>query len=273
MIQMQKMKNAGLQMKIHINQIDLFFEQEGEGLPILLMHGYPLDHTIWDTIRPALADKCRVITPDLRGHGRSDAPEGIYTMHLMAEDMVGLLDALEIERAIVIGHSMGGYTTLAFARGFADRLAGIGFIASHARADTVEGRQGRQDMAKKVLVSGMDQIAETMPSKLTSRQEFHAYLRSLMMNTNPIGATGTLLGMAERPDSTPYLSQIAVPSLVVAGGADGLIPMEWSQDMAGKLASCRLWVFPEAGHMPMLENPDQTVEAILDLVSRVNGKK
>ena len=194
-------------------------------------------------------------------------------MHLIAEDMIGMMDALGIDKAVLVGHSMGGYASLAFAQAFPDRLLGLALVASHARPDTPEGRLVRLDTARKVMVNGMSEIAELMPSRLTSRTELHASLRTLILDTKPAGAAGILRGMAERPDSTPSLPQIKVPSLVIAGGSDELIPLAWSKELDEKLANSKMLIIPAAGHIPMLENPHETGEALLELIIRVeNGE-
>jgi 3-oxoadipate enol-lactonase len=94
--------------------VQLYFKETGEGAPMVLVHGFPLDHTIWDPVVPLLEPHARLILPDLRGHGRSPAPGGVYDMRTMADDLLSLIDALQIERVTLIGHSMGGYVSLAF---------------------------------------------------------------------------------------------------------------------------------------------------------------
>jgi 3-oxoadipate enol-lactonase len=255
-------------MIIHLNQIDLYFEDHGNGIPLVLLHGYPFDHTIWQAVIPTMAEKARVIVPDLRGHGRTDAPEGIYTMRQVADDVAALLDALKISRAVVVGHSMGGYVALAFAQAYPHCLLGLGMVASQAAADSPERRAGRLLTADEVLLKGMGDIAESMPSKLTTHAALLPALRNYILATRPMGAAGILKGMAVRPDMTAFLADIAVPAVVIAGGSDSLIPLEKAVEMARKLPNGRLVTLPEAGHMLMLEFPDRVAIELLELIRR-----
>jgi len=130
--------------------IDLFFIEQGEGIPVLLIHGYPLDHQIWSRVVSMLAKKARIITPDLRGFGLSSATKGTYSMSLFAMDIIHLLDQLKIEKAIFVGHSMGGYVCLEIARSYSERMAGLALVASQAEADSSETRVGRYASIKAV---------------------------------------------------------------------------------------------------------------------------
>jgi 3-oxoadipate enol-lactonase len=253
-------------MIIHLNQIDLYFEDQGAGIPLVLLHGYPLDHSIWQAVAPTLAEHARVIVPDLRGHGRTDAPEGKYPMRLVADDIACLLDALEIPKAVVVGHSMGGYVALAFAQAYPQRLLGLGMVASQAAADTPERREGRLVTAREVLLNGMAEIAESMPAKLTTQARLIPMLRGLILATRPRGASGILQGMAERPDMTSFLAQIIAPAVVIAGGSDALIPVEKAIEMAHDMPHARLVTLPDAGHMPMVEFPERVAEELVELV-------
>ena len=121
---------------------------------MVLLHGFPLSSAIWHEQQQQLSDRFRVITPDLRGHGRSPAPSGVYEMDLLARDVLALLDALHITKAVIMGHSMGGYVALAAWKLAPERFLALGLIASQAGADTEEGRQGRYKMAEKVAAEG-----------------------------------------------------------------------------------------------------------------------
>ncbi len=192
-------------MIVNVNRIDLYFEEHGSGTAVVLLHGYPLDHTIWQEVVPTLAEHARVIAPDLRGHGRTDAPKGVYSMRLIADDIAGLLDALELPQAIVVGHSMGGYAALAFAQAYPTRLLGLGMVASQAAADTPKRRAGRLENASEVQQNGLAGIANSMPARLTTQARLIPTLRSLILSTTPEGAAGNLKGdgRTARSDATP----------------------------------------------------------------------
>src|SRR5579863_629325 len=146
--------------------VKLHFSEAGHGTPVLLLHGFPLSSEIWAQQREPLATQYRVITPDLRGHGRSPAPAEGYEMESLAGDLLALLDSLGIDRAVILGHSMGGYVTLAAWRLAPARFLGLGLIGSHASEDTAEGRQGRIQMAEKVASQGSQIAADAMLHRL-----------------------------------------------------------------------------------------------------------
>ena len=238
--------------------LKLFYEEHGHGTPLVLVHGFPLDHTIWDAIVPLLQDQVRVITPDLRGHGQSPVTPGAYSMRLLADDVVTLLDDLKLEKVFLAGHSMGGYASLAFAQAYPQRLAGLALVASQPFADSPEGRQGRITLAGKVEKDGTEVVAGAMPARLTHRTELHESLHQLMLKTHPQGVIGALLGMAGRPDMTEFLANLDLPVLILAGEQDAIIPFAPIQAFSARLRRGGLALLPTAGHMPMLEEPEKT---------------
>jgi 3-oxoadipate enol-lactonase len=251
--------------------VQLYFEEHGEGSPVVLVHGFPLDHTIWEPLVPLLSPHARLILPDLRGHGRSPAPAGVYEMRMLADDLLALLDSLELERVTLVGHSMGGYAALAFARAYPNRLEGLGFVASHAASDNLEQRANRLKLARKVARVGVDFLAKDMSAKLTLKPDLVEPLRELMAKTPKEGVIGALKGMADRPDSTEYLNSIVVPTVVVAGAEDPIIPLERSQTMVQLLGRAWLVEVPAAAHMPMMESPDKVASALRELIHVVAG--
>ena len=149
-----------------VDSVKLTFSEAGQGTPVVLLHGFPLSGAIWHEQQKGLSERYRVITPDLRGHGRSPAPSGVYEMDLLARDVLALLDSLQIEQAIIMGHSMGGYVALAAWKLAPERFLALGLIASQAGTDTEEGRQGRHKLANKVVAEGSSAVAAAMIPKL-----------------------------------------------------------------------------------------------------------
>src|SRR5947207_559617 len=142
--------------------VKLHFSEAGEGTPVVLLHGFPLSSAIWHKQQQCLSDFYRVISPDLRGHGQSPAPAGVYEMETLARDVLALLDSLQITKAAFVGHSMGGYVALAAWTLAPERFLALGLIASQAAADTEEGRRGRFKMAEKVAAEGNQAVAAAM---------------------------------------------------------------------------------------------------------------
>ncbi len=248
--------------KIQVNNITLAYEKMGSGAPLMLVHGFPLDHTIWTEVVDLLKDKFTVIVPDLRGFGQSTTVDTSYTMTDMADDLAGLLDHLEIEKTAIAGHSMGGYVSLAFARKYPGRVSGVGLVASQAAADTPERKANRYREAANVLQQGVGLIVEGMTPKLSADARVRAFVRSLMERQSPAAVIGALKAMAERKDAFSYLSSVSFPVAMVHGDKDVLISIERAREIKTILSSARLVELPGIGHMPMLETPTGTADGL-----------
>jgi len=247
--------------KISVNGITLAFDRRGTGAPLLLVHGFPLDHTTWEPLLPHLEDDFDVIMPDLRGFGQSDAPEGAYTVEQMAADLAALLDSLKIQKTYIAGHSMGGYITLAFARAYPERVLGLGMVSSQAAADSPEGKAKRYATVGEVAVNGVSAVAG-MSEKLSANPSHVAFFRELILRQRPGGVIGALKAMAERPNASALFSTFEFPVVLVHGLADALIPPERSREMKALLPQAELTELPGVGHSPMLEAPVETAMAL-----------
>jgi len=257
-------------MKADVNGIELAYDILGQvGYPLVLIHGFALDHTIWLEMASKHLRDHRVILPNMRGHGESDAPKGAYPMTLMAQDLTRLLDFLGINKAVVCGHSMGGYVALAFAEIFPERIAGIGLITTHANADTDEKREGRYQSVEEVRKRGSVAVAESLAPRLTHDEGIINQIHEMIVNTSPQGIIGALQGMAERPERTDLLAEIDVPSLVVAGEEDQIIDIDDARGMADALPHGEFLPISGAGHMPMIETPAELGEGLNQLINRV----
>jgi pimeloyl-ACP methyl ester carboxylesterase len=249
--------------------IQLQYSDEGGGMPIVLLHGFPLSSAIWHEQQRALTGLYRVITPDLRGHGKSIAPAGIYTMDVLAGDVLALLDRLEVETCVLMGHSMGGYVALALYQMQPDRFTALGLISTQANADTDEARQGRAETVERVLLSGQGSrtLADLMLPRLFSTAaepdaELYEEVQKIIMGTSVTAIVGSLKGMAARPDSMAAIAEIQKPVLVLNGDHDVTIPPERSEAMSAVIPLVTHIVIEDAGHLPMMEQPGATTEAI-----------
>lgn len=252
--------------KVNVNGIQITYTRKGTGKPLVLVHGYPLDHTIWDEVLPLLEDDFDIILPDLRGFGGSDVVESQYKISDMAADLVGLLDQLGIEEAAIAGHSMGGYISLAFARSYPKRVTGLGLVASQALADSTEGKSGRYNAAAEIMKSGVEPVAESMSAKLTPDERVQAYVRGLIAAQRPAGLAGALKAMAERDDSSSSLSSFQFPVVLIHGKADELIPLQRAQEIKAATPNATLAELSGIGHMPMMEDPQSTAKALRQLL-------
>jgi 3-oxoadipate enol-lactonase len=249
-------------MKTQINGITIAYSDRGIGLPIVFLHAFPLNRTMWAQQEEALSLQFRVVTIDLRGHGESDAPLWRYTLDQSADDVSALLDHLSIQQGVFVGLSMGGYILFAFYRKYAARVKGLVLADTRAQADTEEGRDGRFHMAQTVYKKGPSAIADLMIPKLLSPQTIETrpdlvqQVRAMIENNQISGIAGSLMAMAERPDSVPLLSQITCPTQIIVGELDQATPPSESKLMVDHIPNARLAVIPNAAHLANLERPE-----------------
>lgn len=260
-----------------IGDTRFFVRTEGEGSPLLLVHGFPLDHHMWDAVIPQLAAKHLVIAPDLRGFGKSEGHVEIAPMELLADDLASLLNALEVTAPITFcGLSMGGYIGWQMWRRHSDRLARLIQLDTRAAADSEVQARARGVNAEHVLANGMSEVPQAMLPKLLSEKTIENQpqvadsLRDIILRQDPRAAAAAQRGMAQRPDVTNWLPEISLPTLVLCGSDDGISPPAEMQAFTGKIPGAQFLEIPNAGHMVPMEDPNATVKAILEFSSRAN---
>ena len=251
--------------KIKVNDIELAYTRRGKGTPLVLLHGYPLDHLLWEDVAPLLEDTFDLILPDLRGFGESTTVGSPYTMDDYASDVAGLLDQLGIQKAAIAGHSMGGYVALAFARLYPERISGLGLVSSQVLADPPDRKDGRYKSAAEVSEKGIGGVVETMAPKFTSDERLQAFARDAMERQQPAAFIGALKAMAERMDSTPLLPSFKFPVVIIHGKADALIPIDRAREVKNAVPQAHLVELESAGHIPMLEAKEETARALKNL--------
>lgn len=247
------------------NGLQLAFDRHGQGTPLVLLHGYPLDHSIWDKVAALLENDFDLILPDMRGFGESFTVDAPYSMTDIAADLAAMLDSLGVEKVALAGHSMGGYVALAFAKAFPDRVNGLALVASQAASDTPERKEGRYKTAADVAEQGVGIVAAAMTDKLSANQSVRDFVRPLIEKQSVSGVAGALKAMAEREDLTSFLAAFKLPLILIHGDADGLIPSDRAQEIKSLLPSAHLIELAGAGHMPMMEQPERTAAALKQL--------
>lgn len=250
-----------------------FVQDIGSGLPVVLIHGYPLNHRSWEG-QFTLSDAYRIIMPDLPGFGKSEAIRSL-TMEDYADLIASMLDDKKLDKAVVMGHSMGGYIALAFAERHRNRLSALGLICSQAGADSEEGKAGRLKNAERVEREGFDFVVETMLEKLLSpasvknKPELLTKLRALMNEASSQGILTALKAMTARRDHFDTLRSLTVPVFIAAGKSDVLIPMEKSMQMAEAAKHASWESFAECGHMVMMEDAASLNQAIRNFLTKL----
>jgi pimeloyl-ACP methyl ester carboxylesterase len=248
-------------MRAKVNGVGITYTDEGTGAPLLFVHGFPLSRGAWSKQVETFAASYRVLAPDLRGLGESEATAGPVPMSRFAEDLYALLQHLGTAPVVLVGHSMGGYVALAFVKAFPQAVRALVLVGTKAGADTAEGAAARRATAEKVRGEGSAVVVDAMAAKMLSASNkdaaMAASVRGLMSPAKPEGVIGALLGMAERPAAGSWLRKIRVPTLVISGADDTLIPPSESTALAKAIPGARLQLIPEAGHLVAFERADE----------------
>jgi 3-oxoadipate enol-lactonase len=244
----------------------LAYERLGRGAPLVLIHGFPLDHSIWDEVAPLLSSTFDLILPDLRGFGESVSSTPAWTMRDLADDLAALLDHLGIDSAFLAGHSMGGYVALAFVDAYPQRVRGLALVSSQAAADPDERKAGRYAQAQQIAENGIGETVAGMTTKLTADERVQKFVHDLMRKQKPAGYIGSLKAMAERADTLSVLVDSSFPVLLVHGEADGLIPLERAREIQAKVPRSRAVELSGVGHIPMMESPREVADALKSLM-------
>lgn len=244
---------------------------------LLLIHGFPLDHSLWAPNISGLSSVANVIAPDLPGFGDTHAMEPMRTMEATAGYLLQLLDARGIDRFVPCGLSMGGYIAMALAEQVPARIAGLILCNTRSTADTMEAKRGRESTAQEAMVRGMHVIARGMAPRVlgaTTRRErpdVVVGVEAMIARQLPAAAAAASRAMAQRRDRTDVLRQFHGTALVVTGEEDELMPLATSHHMAEAMSNARLHVLPRAGHLANLEQPaafNEVVTAYLQNLPR-----
>jgi 3-oxoadipate enol-lactonase len=256
-----------------VGNIELAYKDKGSGPVLLLVHGFPLDHSMWSEQIEALSSHYRVIAPDLRGFGQSEGQDEKTTMQQYANDLAGLLDVLAISEPVnLCGLSMGGYVAWHFWKHHRDRLASLILCDTRAAGDTPEGALGRLALAKTVLTEGALPVADSMlpklfaPRNLDSDPPYVGSTKQVMESTRATTIAAALRGMAERPDMTAELPNIELPALLLCGEHDVITPADEMRDVAQAMPDAMFRVIYGAGHMSPLERPERVNRLIFDFL-------
>ena len=255
-------------MRVRLGDVDIGWDEVGRGTPLLLLHAFPLDRRMWQGLGQALAPGARVVTMDARGFGEST---GAGTIDDFADDAAALLDHLGVARAVVGGLSMGGYVALAFARRHADRLSGLLLADTRAGADNEAGRAGRDAAIARVAGEGPAGFVGEFVPKLVAPEHRKALDLALAIaaQQTALGVAGALAALRDRPDATAGLARIAVPTQIIVGALDALTPPTEARALAAAIPGATQVEIAGAGHLSVLEAPDEFADAVRALLRRV----
>jgi 3-oxoadipate enol-lactonase len=255
-------------MKTQVNGVSIGYEDQGTGPPIVFLHAFPLNRRMWSHQEAVLRRQFRTVSIDLRGLGESDAPFWRYSMEQYVRDVKGVLAFLEIENALFVGLSLGGYLEFALYRMHPELMRGLVLADTRAEADKAEQIQWRFNLAQRTATQGASAVtAEMLPKLLAPARydrdpELAAKVKAMLEAAPVPGIIGALMAMAERADSSDLLPAISIPTLVIVGADDVLTTTADAERMANGVRGAELVVIPEAGHLSNLEQPEQFTAAV-----------
>ncbi len=264
-------------MKVKLNGITINYTERGlpQGLPVVFIHGFPFNHSMWEPQMKALPNNIRAVTYDVRGHGESDVADGIYSIEIFVDDLMALLEHLSIEKAVVCGLSMGGYIAL---RGFErqpEKFKALILCDTRTEADTNEGKVKRSASIKTVKTDGVGVFADGFVKAVFAEKTFQNnpavvdMIRNVIKGNSPLGICGTLLALAARTETTAALSSVKVPTLILVGEEDKLTPPSASESMRDRIAKSEMHVIPHAAHMSNLENAEEFNAHLLPFLKKL----
>ena len=253
-----------------------YTDSGGSGTPVVLLHAFPFNSSMWEPQLDSLGDKFRFIVPDLKGFGATEAPEGesAYSMDSYADEVKTIVDAAGLDRFVLAGLSMGGYIALAYMRKYAEGVSGLVLADTRAEADPPEGKEKRSNQQKQVLQDGTAGLIEGLTGALlaeSTRSNKPDVVKKVQaaMDNPAAGFIGALEAMKNRIDSTEGLAKIDVPTLVIVGENDGITPPEAARKLHEHIGGSQLVVIPEAGHISNMEAPEAFNGALGEFLNRL----
>lgn len=278
-------------MKANIRGIDLFYDDVGRAPAIVFLHGYPFNRSMWRAqIDFFAARDYRCIAPDLRGLGQSVTQTlvcerrgtdqrlksvPLTTMTEMASDVAALIDDLIVERALIVGLSMGSYIALEFVHLFPSRVQALVLAGARAQGADESEKQAREEQARRVMVEGIEFAAQSIlksllaPATFVDKHNTVARVREMILETDPQGAAAAQRGMALRRDYSGTLHNIEVPTLIIAGREDGVRNPADAQFLHRGIPNSSIEIIDAAGHLMNMEQPEVFNQALLRFVSQV----
>ncbi|MDO3640881.1 alpha/beta fold hydrolase [Mucilaginibacter sp. L3T2-6] len=263
------------------NNIQLYYEVSGEGEAVLLMHGHPFDHTMWNPQIAVFSRYYKVVAPDLRGYGKSSLPSsGITRFEDYATDALALMDELKIQNFHVAGLSQGGQFIMEIFRQAPHRVKSLIFCDTFASLDTPEAKQARYAAAERMESEGMGGYANESIHKMIKADHVQSMpavaelVMNMMLHTSPAAAATAMRARCERIDYLhKVLPDIDIPALIIVGRQDEFTPVAKAQEIQQNVQGSKLVIIEDAGHMPNLEHPDEFNKIVLGFLERISHRQ
>ncbi|MHB8578319.1 MAG: alpha/beta fold hydrolase [Ignavibacteriaceae bacterium] len=255
------------------SNLAIYTSGDNRNIPIIFVHGFPYDHEMWNMQVMAMSSKFFCVTYDIRGLGSSPAGDGQFTMESFVDDLENILFELNLNKPVLCGLSMGGYISLRAIERMEEKFSALILCDTKSEADSNEAKLKRAEGVKQINSEGLELFVKgTVPNTFTfdSIKNSNTYQEILgrSLRSNPLGVKGCLLAMSGRTDTTVYLSQIKIPTLVICGEEDKLSPPASMKDMANKINGAEYVLVPKAAHMSPVENPNFVNKTIEDFIQK-----
>lgn len=252
---------------------EIYYKVQGTGPSLLLLHAFPFDHTMWEPQIEELSTFAHVIAIDFPGFGQSPLAPHPLSIDSSADTVIDFLDAISIREPVIVGGlSMGGYVAMSLARRHPQRLSGLILADTRAEADNAEAKSKRAEMIALAEAKGITAVMDAMlprllsPTTLKSRPEVVENVRRIVLRQSITAIVNALIALRDRPDATPGLSSISVPTLVLVGEEDVLTPPSVADHLAHHIPKAKRVTIPTAGHLSNLENAPAFNHAIREFV-------
>ncbi|MDY0212606.1 MAG: alpha/beta hydrolase [Desulfuromonadaceae bacterium] len=264
-------------MQVKINGSKIYYTEGGNpaAASVVFIHGFPFSSAIWKDQLKALGNNYHSVAYDFRGMGNSALGDGQYTLEGHVDDLIAMLDYLEIEQAIVVGLSMGGYIALRALERNPERFLGVVLCDTQSKADDNTAKLKRAAGAKAVKQDGAAAFAEGFvgavftQTSLESNVPAVGFIKDLISATNPLAIAGNLIAMAGRTDTTDSLQNISIPTLILVGEEDNLTTPDTARAMHAQIKGSELHLIPQAAHMSHLENPEVFNARLLEFLQKI----
>ncbi len=254
---------------IKFRKKNIFFTDEGKGKTVILLHGFTESSKIWTGFASKLSEKFRVICIDLPGHGKSECIDTIHSMELMAEVVMTVMTKLKTGKAIMVGHSMGGYVTLAFAGKYPSKLRGLCLFHSHCYADSPEEKENRNRTIDIVGKDKLSFLAQFIPGlfPVEVHKTYAGKIEKLIHQASKMhkeGVIAALEGMKNRQDQSELLKKTGIPVLFIVGLRDAKAPLSRLLEMFSLPVRSEILLLRDCGHMGYIEAPEETLRAVMN---------
>lgn len=269
-------ETKGYNLTIPVNNFHLSYDDVGEGsVPIIFLHGYPFDKTMWKLQLDFLKSSFRLIPCDIRGFGKSTDEESPLSIDLFADDLIQFMDKLGITKAVICGLSMGGFIALNAIKRFPARFEALILCDTQCIADTAEVKENRYKIIDKIKVEGVTNFNEGFiksvfhKDSITNKKELVEQLRSVVFSNSKHIIMQGLVALAERSETCSTLNEITVPTLIICGREDEVTPLAQSESMHEAIKGSVLHIIDNAGHVSNLEQTDEFNKLLLDFLTVV----